>query len=322
MARFVGTDPGSAARSGRNGLGRNKTARRLFPLVATLFIFILVANWFSLFPGVGTFGYAERTLTTPKSGTTVPALAVNSYALTSNTTIAYSAPNNTSSKVGSIESDASVKITELQNGWAKVVTVQERAANGEDIPAIYNPIPATSKNAITGYVQANSLLQTVTQKSYVPIVRAPNADLNMTLAMALIAVITANVLAILSHGVLGWLKEFFPKPYAMDPLLTPIEIITQFARIFSLTFRLFGNVFAGEVLFAVIMYIAGPILVVFVGLELAFGLIQALVFAALTSAYMTLAFVGTHGGESHDKADDHHEEADATNTHDVQPIAS
>ena len=124
----------------------------------------------------------------------------------------------------------------------------------------------------------------------------------MTLAMALIAVITANVVAIMAHGVLGWLKEFFPKPYVMIPLLTPIEIVGQFSRIISLTFRLFGNVFAGEVLLAIILKLAAPILVIFIGLELFFGFIQALVFMSLSLAYIALG-LGSEGAEHGHEAD-------------------
>jgi F-type H+-transporting ATPase subunit a len=88
----------------------------------------------------------------------------------------------------------------------------------------------------------------------------------------------------------------------MDPLLTPIEIVSQFARIISLTFRLFGNVFGGEVLLTIILKLAAPILVVFIGLELFFGFIQALIFMSLSLAYIGLA-LGSEGAEHGQEVD-------------------
>jgi F-type H+-transporting ATPase subunit a len=129
----------------------------------------------------------------------------------------------------------------------------------------------------------------------IPFLRAPNADLNMTLAMALVIIILVQIIAVRSHGFLGYIKEFFPKPYVLDPLLTPIEIVAQFARLISLSIRLFGNVFAGEALLAIIIRLLAPSLFIFIGLELFFGLIQALVFFSLSTVYLTLAISGSEG---------------------------
>jgi F-type H+-transporting ATPase subunit a len=76
----------------------------------------------------------------------------------------------------------------------------------------------------------------------------------------------------------------------MTPLLTPIHLISELSRLISLSMRLFGNVFAGEVLLAVMLALAPIVIpVVFLGLEAIFGLVQALVFALLTMTYITLA---------------------------------
>jgi F-type H+-transporting ATPase subunit a len=145
-----------------------------------------------------------------------------------------------------------------------------------------------------------------TVKELVPLFRAPNADLNMTFSIALLTVILVQVAAIISHGVGGWLKEFVPTRSVLDILLTPIEIIGQFSRILSLAFRLFGNVFAGEVLLAVILKIAAPAFIIFLGLEVFVGLIQALVFALLSLVYLSLVTEGGHGEEHH--GEEHHGE--------------
>jgi F-type H+-transporting ATPase subunit a len=138
----------------------------------------------------------------------------------------------------------------------------------------------------------------------VPFLRAPNADLNMTLAMALVTFTVVQVAGIQAHGVVGRLKHM-----ADPPFLFPIELIAEFSRIISLSARLFGNVFAGEILLGVMVALAAavrvaviPLLapVIFIGLELLFGTIQALVFALLTMIYITLATSGGH--EAHDEA--------------------
>lgn len=274
-----------------NNLGRNKTSRRLFPLIATFFIFILFANWFSLLPGIGSIGYTEYEVA-EASGTTV---AQTGYGEVTSVTPVYQAASTTSPQVATLQNPQAVKAINVQGDWAQVTAI-ENTTKGNSFE------PLTGSAAATGYVKVGALAPAQVGKILTPFLRAPNADLNMTLAMALIAVITANVVAILAHGIGGWVKEFFPKPYVMDPLLTPIEIVGQLARIISLTFRLFGNVFGGEVLLTIILKLAAPILVIFLSLELFFGFIQALVFMSLSLAYIGLG-LGSEGVEHGHEAD-------------------
>lgn len=274
-----------------NNLGRNKTSRRMFPLLATFFIFILFANWFSLLPGVGSIGFYEREIAAASGSETLTLTATppQNYALIkANTEVAGANKE--------IEANAPVRVQSIQGDTATIVAVEEKTGEGKEFQ------PLTGTHALTGQVPTSALTPAHTIKKLIPILRAPNADLNMTLAMALIAVITANIIAIMAHGVGGWVKEFFPKPYLMDPLLTPIEIVSQFARIISLTFRLFGNVFGGEVLLTIILKLAAPILVVFIGLEVFFGFIQALIFMSLSLAYIGLA-LGSESAEHGQEVD-------------------
>src|SRR5215211_5832570 len=142
------------------------------------------------------------------------------------------------------------------------------------------------------------------EAEFVPIFRPPTADLNMTLAMALVTFTTVQVMGIRAHGFRGRIKHM-----ADPPFIFPIELVSEFGRIISLSARLFGNVLAGEVLLGVMYALAAaariailPLLVpvVFIVLEILFGTIQALVFALLTAIYITLA-----AGDSH--SDAHHE---------------
>ncbi|HEU0164601.1 MAG TPA: FoF1 ATP synthase subunit a, partial [Thermomicrobiales bacterium] len=136
-------------------------------------------------------------------------------------------------------------------------------------------------------------------------------------AMALVTFTLVQVVAIRSQGVGGRIKHM-----AQPPWLFPIELVSELSRILSLTARLFGNVFAGEVLLGV-MYSAGSALkiavipflfpVLFLGLEVLFGSIQAIVFSLLTAIYLVLA------APPHDDDADGHQDEDA---HAVRPVAA
>ncbi len=220
------------------GTAGKRLGRRIFPLVGALFIFIIIANWTALLPGVGTVGFSK----------------------------------------------------------------EEAAATSDE--------HATEEGAVVSEGQdATNADEEEHEDVLVPYFRAPNADLNMTLAMALLAFGVVQIVGVRAHGFIGRLKHM-----ADPPLLFPIELISELSRIVSLSARLFGNVFAGEVLLAVMYALAASIKiailpvvfpVVFLFLELLFGSIQALVFALLTLIYITLAAAGGHGDEHHEE-DPHH----------------
>ncbi len=144
------------------------------------------------------------------------------------------------------------------------------------------------------------------ETEHVPLFRPPTADLNMTVAMSVITFVAVQIFGVRAHGVGGRIKHM-----ANPPFLFPIEVISELSRIISLSARLFGNVFAGEILLGVAYAIANsikiailPLLfpVIFLGLETIFGTIQALVFSLLTLIYITLAAAG------HDDHDESHAE--------------
>jgi F-type H+-transporting ATPase subunit a len=153
----------------------------------------------------------------------------------------------------------------------------------------------------------------------VPFLRAGAADLNFTLGLALISFISFIAFGLRANGARGYLKELLvAEPAYMTPLLTPIHLISELSRVISLSMRLFGNVFAGEVLLATMLALttatvfllplAFVVPVVFIFLELLFGAVQALVFALLSMTYITLAIAehrqhgdGHHPGEEPDQ---------------------
>ncbi|OIO53105.1 ATP synthase F0 subunit A [Candidatus Peregrinibacteria bacterium CG1_02_54_53] len=134
-----------------------------------------------------------------------------------------------------------------------------------------------------------------------PIFRSMNADVNMTLAIALISVIATQLFGIAALGVLPYAGKFFVAPWR-DPIgsfVGILELIAELAKIISFSFRLFGNIFAGEVLLVVISFLMpyfAPI--PFLGLEIFVGFIQALVFALLTAVFLKMAATA-HGGHEH-----------------------
>lgn len=133
-----------------------------------------------------------------------------------------------------------------------------------------------------------------------PFFRAPTADLNLTLALALISFLVTEFWGFRTLGI-GYLGKFFNfKNGPIQFIVGLIELISEFARIISFTFRLFGNIFAGEVVLLVMAFLFPVILPLpFYGLELFVGFIQAFVFAMLTMAFIDMA------SESHDSHGDH-----------------
>ena len=161
----------------------------------------------------------------------------------------------------------------------------------------------------------------------VPLVRPAAADLNFTLGLAIITFVTFVWWAIRLHGPIGYLKELVGEPRYMAPLMFPIHLISELSRLVSLSMRLFGNVFAGEVLLATMLALTAFVLplalfvpAIFLGLELIFGAVQALVFALLTMTYITMA-IAEHQGGHEEGADDHGEHAPARPDHSTSASA-
>jgi F-type H+-transporting ATPase subunit a len=132
----------------------------------------------------------------------------------------------------------------------------------------------------------------------VPLLRSPASDLNFTLAIALIAVTMVNVFGVAAMGLRNRLSVFFNFASPLKFFVGILELLSEFARIISFTFRLFGNVFAGEVLLA-IMALLVPYLIPlpFMFLEVFVGFIQAFIFGMLTLVFVALA-VTPHEGEN------------------------
>ena len=129
----------------------------------------------------------------------------------------------------------------------------------------------------------------------VPLFRGNNADLNTTLGLALISVSLIQYYSIKYMGIKGYLKKFLNFTNPIMFFLGILEIISEISKVVSFAFRLFGNIFAGEVLLTIIAFLV-PVLASFpfILLEIFVGLIQALVFAMLTTVFISNAIAEHH----------------------------
>lgn len=125
---------------------------------------------------------------------------------------------------------------------------------------------------------------------FVPLLRGNTTDLNTTLMLALIAFFSIQYFGMKELGVLGYLKKFFNFSNPISIFTGILELVSEFSRIISFAFRLFGNIFAGEVILSIIAFLV-PVLASFpfLLLEIFVGFIQAFVFAMLTAVFINLA---------------------------------
>ncbi len=162
-----------------------------------------------------------------------------------------------------------------------------------------------------------------------PLFRPATSDLNMTLAMALLAVVVSHIFGIATIGFFRHTNKFIqlgtfwnavrsvPKVGIKEGMIGIfvavvelgvglIELVSEVAKVVSLSLRLFGNIFAGEVLLHVISSIMAFVVPLpFMFMEIIVGLVQALVFSMLTLVYLTIATSDPHGEEH---AGEHEEE--------------
>jgi F-type H+-transporting ATPase subunit a len=132
---------------------------------------------------------------------------------------------------------------------------------------------------------------------FVPLLHVSTADLNLTLALAVVSVIATNVIAIRTIGLKMYLRRFF----ALNPLLLFVgllELLQELTKFVTFSFRLFGNISAGEaVLGTMSALLAFVVPIPFLAFELLVAVIQGLVFALLTMAFMTMLTEPHHAEE-------------------------
>lgn len=151
---------------------------------------------------------------------------------------------------------------------------------------------------------------------FIPLLRPATSDLNLTLGMAVFVVVLSHIVGVATIGFFKYANKFIKLGdlYIAVKSLNPIkifvavieffvgflEIISEVAKMVSLSLRLFGNIFAGEVLLTVIgSLVAFLVPLPFLALELLVGIVQAMVFSLLTLVYLTIATTPVHNAETH-----------------------
>lgn len=154
------------------------------------------------------------------------------------------------------------------------------------------------------------------ERVFIPFFRGATADINTTLALASVGLVIVHIFGNMANGFWHYLNRYInikaildiPKKVIKDPtvlLINPVkifvgivELIGEFAKAASLSFRLFGNIFAGEVLLSAMSAICAFIVPLpFMALELIVGLIQALIFAILILIYLSISTSPEEEGE-------------------------
>ena len=250
--------------------------RRFFPVIATIFLFILSANWLGLVPGTGTVGRfieADHVIEEAEHH----AEAEGTSADLDNIKLFVVGAENHSVAVG--QSEFEVTAEEWEHG---------------------------KKEELEG--------QGLTAGHLLPYIRPANTDVNTPLAIAIWSFIFVEFWGIRTLG-FGYFKKFFNFGRLLrgnigfgiiDVFVGILEFISELVRMVSFTFRLFGNIFAGEILILMAGFFFPLVAVtgVFV-MELFFGMIQAFIFAILTLIFGVLA-VTSHGGHEESREGAHH----------------
>jgi F-type H+-transporting ATPase subunit a len=224
--------------------------KKFFPIVATIFLFVLFSNLLGLIPGFGPIG---------------------------------------------------------------IIPVSANAPAPQGIATFDLPQPLSESLGAKGGEEEGGII-------LAPLFRSPSTDINMTLALALISVIMTQVFGMQAMGPIKYwfvrflmfdkvgqffLSLFKGKPKfgllafgLLDVFVGLLELVSEVSKILSFTFRLFGNIFAGEVVLLIMAFLFFALPFPFYALELFIGFIQAFVFAILTLVFMTIATTA-HGAEEH-----------------------
>lgn len=249
--------------------GDLRKTRLFLPIIATFFLWILLNNWLGLVPGVGTIRIVEK----PKS-------AVEKQVKTHQ------------------EGEGASETVEEQSGLIETVHASEPVTDGHSPEESEEAVgTATTKQETATTEDAHEkVVEESHGPTYVPIFRPGTADLNTTLALAIISIFITQVFGI-KYLHLGYFKKFFNFSNPLMTFVGILELVSEFAKIVSFAFRLFGNIFAGEVLLVVMAFLL-PVIVPmpFYGLELFVGFIQALVFSMLSLVFFNMA-TQSHEGE-------------------------
>ncbi len=229
-----------------------KNGRRFFPVVATIFLYVVISNWLSLTPIFNSIGFhspeeehgfvMEQTEIGPIDLTFVPF-----------------------SSLSSLSADS----------------IDEDDPNAKELAE-----KAKDDGKFVGEL--------------IPLFRGSNTDLNTPLALAIASAIAVEFWGISSLGLFTYGKKFFDFRGPINFFVGILELVSEMVRLVSFTFRLFGNMFAGEVVILMFTFLTPIVLTLpFYGLEIFVGLIQGFIFSMLTLVFGVMAVSHGEHGEEH-----------------------
>jgi F-type H+-transporting ATPase subunit a len=262
-------------------------ARRIFPFMATLFLFVLTANWLELLPGVDSVGFMHCAEDGLSGYPTHQVLGID--------VLKVERPDKGFFNAGERATEADYEAChEAENGHNEAVSAAHAEGEGEAVAAAEDADVKSDIHMVT------------------PFVRGAATDLNLTLGLALLAVLVVQYFGVRSLGI-SYFTKFVNTPALenagkkpmgiMDFATGLLEIVSEISRVVSFGFRLFGNIFAGQVLLFVIPFLAGMLVPIFIyGFELFVGVIQAFVFGMLFLVFSAMAMQGHGHDETHEES--------------------
>ena len=262
------------------GVAGKALGRKFFPIIATIFLFVLFNAWMGLLPIYPSLGFESD----PKANAEFIAQAGEDEEM----------------ELHGVVASFSAEHLVLEDGTSLVLEgetkIDEELAFGDQ--AVGEKVRVEGIKNSHGELVAEGI--GIGEAPRVHLLRAAGTDVNMTLALAIVAFILVEFwgLKTLKFGYLGKfirVRGFFKSPKGwfnagVDLFVGGLEGLSEFIRLVSFTFRLFGNMLAGEILILVSAFLFPFVIgVVFYGLELLVGLIQAVIFAGLTVTFATMA---------------------------------
>jgi len=271
-------------------------ARKFAPYCMTLFFFIVISNWSGLIPGVGTIGVYHE-------GGHAADAAHGEDAVHDEVAPGVDGEHNEiivpadsddygDEEHGEESDDSHGSLIAPDSMAARTYDNQLAMSDGKIVFSSPNSVDLAASAAEEG------------EKTLIPLLRPPTASLNFTFAIAILTMIIVQYYGFSKLG-LGYLRKFFTfsgESFGMKCIncfVGILELISEISRILSFAFRLFGNIFAGEVMLATMAFLVTFMLPIpFYFLELFVGFVQALVFMMLALIFFTLA-EQSHGDEHH-----------------------
>jgi len=286
-----------------------KNGRRFFPFAASIFVFIWIANWMALLPFFNTIGTVEK----------VNAEEFHSIAVVfgGSSTLRLIRPNQQAlefdkeqiaSACSGIETERRPSCIEGQQGLAIAQKLDKKehtnsgvaSCNGSPGEEAYDECLIDASSTAISELEAEGKQLGV----LIPFFRSMNTDLNSPLSLAIMSMIFIEFWGITTLGVFKYAGKFFVNPLRnpIGTIVGILEFFTEMARIISFTFRLFGNMLAGEILLLVMTFLIPFVIALpFYALETFVGIIQAFVFFMLTVSFGALA-VASHDEHADDAA--------------------